>query len=53
MWFEGLSRLKINQEKSEQILIGEVSNLEDLVEVLGCKVSAFPTTYLGLLFFYR
>ena len=53
MWFEGLSRLKINQEKSEQILIGEVSNLKDLVEVLGCKVSAFPTTYLGLLFFYR
>ena len=31
------------------IPIEDVSNLEDLVGVLGCKVSVLPTTYLGLL----
>ena len=38
-----------NLEKSELIPIEDVSNLEDLVGVLGCKVSVLPTTYLGLL----
>ena len=41
--------LKMNLEKSELIPIREVSNLEDLVRVLGCKMGALPTTYLGLL----
>ena len=35
MWFEAISRLKINLEKSEVISNGDVSNMEDLVKVLG------------------
>ncbi|RVW67778.1 hypothetical protein CK203_062452 [Vitis vinifera] len=38
MWFEACSWLKINLGKSEMIPIGNVPNLEELVEVLGCKV---------------
>ena len=49
MWFEALSGLKINLDKCKPIPIKDVSNLEDLVWVLGCKVDAFPTTYLRLL----
>ena len=48
MWLEAISRLKINLGKSELILVGDVSNLEELVGILGCKVGALPTTYLGL-----
>ena len=48
MLFATLSRLKINFEKSELISFGEVLNVEDLVGVLGCKVGALHTTYLGL-----
>ena len=50
MWFEAYSMLKINLEKSELIPIRDVPNLEKLSEVLGCKVGALPTTYLGLPF---
>ena len=39
--------LKINLEKSELIPIRDVSNLEELVGILGCKAGALPTTYLG------
>ena len=48
MWFEAMSDLKINLEKSKLIPIGEVSNLEDLVEALGCKEGSLPSTYLKL-----
>ena len=48
MWFEVILGLKINLEKKELIPIGNVSKLEELVEILGCKVCALPTTYLGL-----
>ncbi|RVW57625.1 hypothetical protein CK203_095997 [Vitis vinifera] len=40
---------KDQSEKRKPIPIKDVSNLEDLVWVLGCKVDAFPTTYLRLL----
>ena len=40
--------LKINLDKSKLILIGDVSNIEDLARVLGCKVGSLPSTYLGL-----
>ena len=45
MWFEALSGLKINLNKSEIIPIGPVDNVEELAKELGCK---FPTSYLGL-----
>ena len=48
MWFEALSSLKINLEKSELIRAGRVSNVDSLASELGCKVGSLPTTYLGL-----
>ena len=48
MWFEALSGLKINLNKSEIIPIGPVDNAEKLAKELGCKIGALPTSYLGL-----
>ena len=48
MWFEALSSLKINLEKSELIPVGDIPNLEELAGLLGCRVDAFPTTCLDL-----
>ena len=48
MWFEALSGLKINLEKSELILIGRVEGMELLAVEFGCKVGRLPSTYLGL-----
>ena len=48
MWFEAVSGLKINLNKSEIIPIGTVANMEELALELGCKVGTLPTTYLGL-----
>ena len=47
-WFEVVSGLRVNLQKSEMVLVGDVPNLEDLADVLGCKLSALPMTYLGL-----
>ena len=47
MWFEAISRLRINLDKSEILLIGRVENVEILTLELGCKVGALPSTYLG------
>ena len=48
MWFEALSDLKINLEKSKLILMGRVSNFDSLADELGYKMGSMPTTYLGL-----
>ena len=48
MWFEVVSGLKINLNKSEILPIGPVANMEELASELGCKVGSLPTTYLGL-----
>ena len=48
MWFEALSGLKINLNKSEIIPIGTVDNVEELASELGCNVGSLPTPYLGL-----
>lgn len=37
MWFETISGLKINLEKSESIPVGRLRNGEELVAELGCK----------------
>ena len=49
MWFEAISGLKINLEKSEMILVGEVDNLKELDCEIGCKVGKLSTSYLRLL----
>ena len=48
MWFEAISSLKINWDKSELILVGEISNSQDLAWALGCIVGTLSSFYLGL-----
>ena len=43
-----VSGLKINLEKSVLVPVGDVPNLHELVEILGCSESALPLKYLGL-----
>ena len=49
-WFEAISRLKINLDKSKLFLVGGVDNLDDLASKFGFKVASLPSFYLGLLF---
>ena len=48
MWFETISGLRINLDKSEILPMGRVENVEILALKLGCKVGSLPSTYLGL-----
>ena len=48
MWFEAVSGLRINLEKSELIPVGRVENIDDLALDFGCRVGSFPSTYLVL-----
>ncbi|KAL6345756.1 hypothetical protein AAG906_017501 [Vitis piasezkii] len=48
MWFEVISGLRINLDKSEILSIGRVKNLEVLALEVGCKVGRLSTSYLGL-----
>ncbi|RVW54461.1 putative ribonuclease H protein [Vitis vinifera] len=48
MWFEAISGLSINLNKSEILPVGKVENAEVLASELGCKVGSLPSTYLGL-----
>ena len=48
-WFEALSGLRINLDKSSLIPVGRVENKENLAIELGCKIGYLPAEYLGLL----
>ena len=48
MWFEAMSGLRANLEKSELIPVGRVENVEELADEFGYKVGNFPSTYLGM-----
>ncbi|RVW78982.1 Exonuclease 1 [Vitis vinifera] len=48
MWFEAISGLRINLDKSEILPVGRVENLEVLALEVGCKVGKLPTSYLGI-----
>ena len=48
LWFEAISKLKINLEKSIILPIGNVEDIEDLAAKPGCGTRALPSTYLGL-----
>ena len=48
LWFEALFGLQVNLEKSVIFPVGVVENIVQLVEELGCRVGALPSTYLGL-----
>ena len=47
-WFEAASGLKINLDKSEVILVGEVEEVNEMAVEIGCRVGQLPTVYLGL-----
>ena len=48
LWFEAISGLTINLEKSLVLPVGDVEDLEGLARELGCQSRSLPTTYLGL-----
>ena len=48
MWFEAISGLRINLDKSEILPVGRVENLEALALEAGCKVGRLPFSYLGI-----
>lgn len=48
MQLEAILGLKTHLEKSELILVGRVPIMEELVEILGCRVGSLPSRYLGL-----
>ena len=48
MWFEALLGLRINLEKSELLPVGNIPNVDELADELGCKVGNLPSSYLGL-----
>jgi hypothetical protein len=47
-WFEAISGLKINFNKSEMAPVGNVPDLGNLADILRCKTAQLPINYLGL-----
>ncbi|RVX15158.1 Exocyst complex component SEC3A [Vitis vinifera] len=43
IWFEAVSGLRINLEKSELISVGRVENIDDLALDFGCRVGSLPS----------
>ena len=48
LWFETISRLKINLDKSSILPVGDVVNLDVPGFELRCMIGVLPSTYLGL-----
>ena len=47
-WFEALSGLKVNLDKSSLLPVGRVENEESFALELGCKIGSLLAEYLGL-----
>ena len=47
LWFEAISGLKVNRDKSEVIPARRVDTLENIISVLGCRIGKLPSSYLG------
>lgn len=43
-----MTSLKVNVNKSEMVPIGEVTNLQFVAYMLGCKVANLPMSYFGM-----
>ena len=48
LYFEELSGLKVNRDKSVILPMGDVENIEQLACELGCKAGTVPSTYVCL-----
>ena len=46
--FQAFTGLKVNVEKSEIVLVGEVGNIGVLANILRCRVGSLPMKYLGM-----
>ena len=46
--FQAFTGLKVNAGKSEVVPLGEVNNLDALVNILSCRVGSLPMKYLGM-----
>jgi hypothetical protein len=46
-WFEAISGLKINFNKSAMVPIGSVANMDGLAAIMECKIIPLPMNYLG------
>ncbi|CAN1356356.1 Putative ribonuclease H protein At1g65750 [Linum perenne] len=46
--FESITGLRVNLHKSSLFPVGIVSDASTFADIVGCQLSAFPTTYLGL-----
>jgi hypothetical protein len=46
--FEAVTGLGVNMGKSELVLVGEVRNVDQLVEILCCRIGVLPMSYLGM-----
>lgn len=48
MWYEVISSLKINLQKSETFAVGEIADVQIYASMFGCKMGSLSTNYLGL-----
>ena len=48
LWFEAISGLKVNRDKSEAIPVGSIDSLENIVSVLRCRIGKLPSLGLPL-----
>ncbi|CAI0554757.1 unnamed protein product [Linum tenue] len=46
--FQAISGLQINLEKTKMFPVGDVPNIDRLVEIFGCEWAFLPTIYLGV-----
>lgn len=46
--FEAVTGLGVNMGKSELVLVGEVRNVDQLAEILCCRIGVLPMSYLGM-----
>ena len=53
LYFEALSRLRINLDKSVILPVGKVENLNQLASELGCRVGSLHSSYLRLPLGYK
>ena len=48
LWFEAISGLKVNRDKSEAIPVGRIDSLDNIVSVLRCRIGKLPSLGLPL-----
>jgi hypothetical protein len=48
LMFFGSFRVEVNFGKSDIVPIGEVEDVDNLAQILGCRVVSLPLKYLGL-----